>query len=89
MAAKASCGVSSTEMVVVKFCVFMSRSSSFLGSIPNLRKNRRALRHEACVLALERLGYASAPAISDGLGSGIREDILFLILQPIEDALRD
>ncbi len=57
-------------------------------SIRNLRNNRRALRHEACVLALERLGYTAAPALRNGLGSGVGEDILFVSLQPIEDSLR-
>src|SRR5580692_3580663 len=54
----------------------------------NLSKHRCALRHEARVLALERLGYATAPALRDGLENGIGEDILFVSLQPIEDALR-
>src|SRR5262249_17014203 len=49
---------------------------------------RPALGHESCELALERFGYASAPALGQGLGRGIRENILFAFLQPIEDALR-
>ena len=46
-----------------------------------LLKNCRGLRHETCVLALECLGYASAPAVGDGLRRWIGEDILFTILQ--------
>src|SRR5580692_6126580 len=77
MAANASCGVWSTEKVAMKFWCFMMRSSC-----------RRTRRQEARVLALERLGYTAAPALRNGLGSGIGEDILFVSLQPIEDSLR-
>ena len=47
-----------------------------------------ALWHESCELALEPLCYTSAPALRDGLGRRIGEDILFAFLQPIEDAPR-
>ena len=42
-----------------------------------LLKNCRALRHETCVLALERVGYASAPALRDGPRRWMGQDILF------------
>jgi len=59
----------------------------FLTSTQTLTVDTPAnLRHESCELALEGLGYASAPALRDGLGHRIGEDFLFSFLQPIEDA---
>ena len=49
---------------------------------------RRALRHESCELALQRFDYASAPALGDGQGRRIGKDVLFALLQTIEDAQR-
>jgi hypothetical protein len=67
----------------------MTRSSLLsIASLGTSSKIRRALLHESRVLALERLGYASAPAVRHGLGRGIGEDIFFPFLQPIEDARR-
>ena len=50
--------------------------------------NRHGLRHKDCELMLECLDYAIAPALGDGLGRGIREDVLFPFLESIEDAQR-
>jgi len=41
---------------------------------------RRALRHESCELALERLGYSCAPALGYLLGRGIGENFFFASL---------
>src|SRR6267142_2837718 len=46
----------------------------------------RPLRHESGELALKRLGYPSAPALRDGPGRGIGEDLLFAFFQAVEDA---
>src|SRR5208283_26542 len=54
-----------------------------------LLQSRRTGRHKACVLLLECLGDATAPALGDGLRRRVREDVLFVVLQTIEDALRD
>src|SRR6266550_478541 len=40
-------------------------------------------------LALERLGHAVAPALSQGLGHGIGEDVLLFFLDGVEDGSRD
>ena len=45
-------------------------------------------RHESCELARERFHCPIAPAIGDGLGPGIWEDFLFVLLQRIENAPR-
>jgi hypothetical protein len=39
-------------------------------------------------LAFERLCHAGAPALGDGLGCGIGEDLLFTPFQSVEDAFR-
>src|SRR5258706_4563116 len=49
---------------------------------------RCAFRHESCELALERLGYTSAPAFGDGHGRGVWKDLLFAFFHPVEDTLR-
>ena len=105
MASNASRGVWSTVKVMVKSFIFFifrllprlsvtqieadSSVLSFCHESAMLLKSCRGLRHETCVLTLERLGYAIAPALGDGLRRGIGEDILFAILQSIEDARRD
>src|SRR6266478_3175731 len=63
-------------------------SNHFCRYFTELRDLRRALRHESCELALERLGYAGAPPLRDRLGHGIGEDVLFASLQAVEDASR-
>src|SRR6266700_2617982 len=52
------------------------------------RNFRRALRYEGSELALERLGYASAPAVGNGLRHGVGKDFLVASFQTIEDAHR-
>ena len=47
---------------------------------------RRIVRRECCELALKRLAHSGAPALGDGLGRGIGEDVLFAFFQSIEDA---
>src|SRR5262250_529004 len=49
------------------------------------RSFRHVLRDEDCLLVFERLGYTVAPAVSDGLGHGIRENLLFASFEAIED----
>jgi hypothetical protein len=53
-----------------------------------LSQIRRARRHESCELALQRLGYAGAPARRDGLGRWIEKNVLFALFQTIEDTHR-
>src|SRR5580658_5258635 len=86
MAPKTSCGVLSTENVVVKLGFFMACCPFCRYLHENCRGHEDFSGHKTCVLTLERLGYASAPALRDGLRRWIREDVLFTILQPIEDA---
>src|SRR6266478_2226508 len=63
-------------------------SNHFCRYFTELRDLRRALRHESCELALERLGYAGAPLLRDRLGHGIGEDVIVAFLQAVEDASR-
>ena len=57
-------------------------------SAESITQHSAAFRHEGLELALERLGHAHAPALGDGQGRGIGEDVLVAFLQAIEDALR-
>src|SRR5260370_31441964 len=62
---------------------------SFLSTTLRASRNfRRALRYESCELALKRLGYASTPAIANGLQHRVGKDILVAFFQTIEDAHR-
>ncbi len=44
---------------------------------------------ERSVLALKRLGRPRVPAVGEGQGQGIGEDVLLALADPVEDALRD
>src|SRR5579864_1175014 len=76
-------------MTVVKFLLLMfSPSHLGLKFWDRCSTIRCVRRHESCELAFEGLAYASAPALSNGLGRGIGEDVLVPFFQAIEDALR-
>src|ERR1022692_913200 len=74
----------------VTFSLHRLVSSSFVSAAAFATSSdlRYALGHETCELTFERLDYSIAPALGDGRGCRIGEDILFTFFQPVEDALR-
>ena len=70
----------------------MSSFREVLTFVPRVRCNassrsfRHVLRDEYRLLAFESLGYAVAPALGNGLGKAIRENLLFPFSTPSKKA---
>src|SRR5271154_667389 len=68
--------------------IFVVETQRCFASFATSSQNRRSLRHEACELALQRLGCAIAPIRGDGLGRGVGKNFVFALFQTIENTLR-
>jgi hypothetical protein len=70
------------RVVLLTIALFVT----FVGVLATSSRTCHTLRQESCELAFESLCDPGAPALGDGLGRGVGEDLLFAFFQSIEDA---